>query len=850
MAPLNEGKACTGPRGCRRGEDACPATTTKTATTKTKSTTTKTTTITTTTTTIFDPGNVDCVEEQDDCTAACEAGADRNYAVVVASNKLGKICRGASDCRPGDGLCPATSTTTTVSATSTTTTAKRIKKVGWGVSADDDVGYYDYGGGSDGVDGDGDNRNDVNPSGGAKKCKESVDPAECLDLGIVSCVGAIEAAEAVRNLCPILCKECLVEKSSIVDPSAAASGKKSTGVIVGVLVVLLLLCLGVGMYMWRKWKQEKRFQTVMGRRYNGQATGIVNTTYEHRRVPHQGGASNVSVQHNNPTFDAAAMVADNYEEPCSEQADVYDDERAEGGGQRRRSDTVSGHRNRTDSVTVTSGATGVSFVVPLADEDVYTEPNSEQPDVYDGENGYDLPVTMYKAGPDGYDHPVEEYDGTKPTIATSSFPAQQQSTGTNSYQSMPASGYEAPKEDYGPSSNSSGYGPAGQTDAGGGGSNIVYSTYDEGSYETMNPGTLGSTKGGDYSSYTISSFPGNEDYEPMDGSASSEWYEPMEGDGQAGGSGKCTRPSPSGGSCRNDAVEGTLFCTGHTCSAPGCTAGKSGREAACPAHTKTGTGDDDDAYGALDSSNSKMIAGGGGGTSSKEGGKGSKASSNKCTRPTPSGGMCKNARAKGSLFCQGHTCPASGCTFSKSAKESECPAHASPSETGRGRTQTKWGNGGVGGGGAGSKVSNTNNSDLYGSAAQPSPSSSKKIGSAKCTRPSPSGGSCKNDAVEGTLFCTGHTCSAPGCTAGKSGREAACPAHTTTGTGSRTGAGGGKGKQVASRGLQRKVSVYSGFEENAAAPGPPPRTRGGIRRDARGGSVYAGFEASADDMDV
>ena len=117
----------------------------------------------------------------------------------------------------------------------------------------------------------------------------------------------------------------------------------------------------------------------------------------------------------------------------------------------------------------------------------------------------------------------------------------------------------------------------------------------------------------------------------------------------------------------------------------------------------------------------------------------------KCTRPTPSGaGTCKNNAVRGTLFCKGHTCTAHGCTAGKSGKASACPAHAP------GTSATEEYDVGV---------------------------------VVKCARPSPSGGSCKNNAVRGTLFCNGHTCSAPGCTAGKSGREAACPAHTTVGTG-------------------------------------------------------------------
>lgn len=52
----------------------------------------------------------------------------------------------------------------------------------------------------------------------------------------------------------------------------------------------------------------------------------------------------------------------------------------------------------------------------------------------------------------------------------------------------------------------------------------------------------------------------------------------------AGAAGKCARPSPSGGVCKKAAILGTLFCKGHTCPAPGCTAGKSTKMVTCPSH--------------------------------------------------------------------------------------------------------------------------------------------------------------------------------------------------------------------------------------------------------------------------
>lgn len=92
-----------------------------TSTTKTSTTATTPTTATT----MYDPGNVDCVEKEDDCTAACQRAADRNYAVRVLAAKLGKVCAGPTDCQPGEGTCMHMSTTTaTTTTTAKTTTAK------------------------------------------------------------------------------------------------------------------------------------------------------------------------------------------------------------------------------------------------------------------------------------------------------------------------------------------------------------------------------------------------------------------------------------------------------------------------------------------------------------------------------------------------------------------------------------------------------------------------------------------------------------------------------------------------------------------------------------------------------
>jgi hypothetical protein len=50
---------------------------------------------------------------------------------------------------------------------------------------------------------------------------------------------------------------------------------------------------------------------------------------------------------------------------------------------------------------------------------------------------------------------------------------------------------------------------------------------------------------------------------------------------------------------------------------------------------------------------------------------------------------------------------------------------------------------------------------------------------AKCQRPSPNGGTCKNRAHGGGRFCRGHTCSIDGCADGKSSTAVACARHSS-----------------------------------------------------------------------
>lgn len=138
----------------------------------------------------------------------------------------------------------------------------------------------------------------------------------------MSCVGASEAAEAVRALCPILCKECLVDDASTEDnngTSTAGAGKKSTAAAVAVVLVLLLIATVVGIVLFRKRRKEERYRMLLGKRFNGQAAGMVNTSYEQRAVPrNQGGVAMA-----NPAFDSSIMEgADTYEEPNAGQVEV------------------------------------------------------------------------------------------------------------------------------------------------------------------------------------------------------------------------------------------------------------------------------------------------------------------------------------------------------------------------------------------------------------------------------------------------------------------------------------------------------------------------------------------------
>lgn len=121
--------------GVSCGCNGCPAATTlKPAVVVTTAVpTTTATTATATTTTVYDKDNLDCVETQDACTSACEAAGDRHCKLVTKAVKNGRACRGATDCMPGEGACPTTTSTATstiFNAPPSTTTSKKSNKSG------------------------------------------------------------------------------------------------------------------------------------------------------------------------------------------------------------------------------------------------------------------------------------------------------------------------------------------------------------------------------------------------------------------------------------------------------------------------------------------------------------------------------------------------------------------------------------------------------------------------------------------------------------------------------------------------------------------------------------------------
>jgi hypothetical protein len=92
-----------------------------TSTTTRTNTRTTTKTRTSTTTTEYNPDAVNCEEIQDSCTRKCQSLSERNYTVITERVAPGRVCKGPSDCKPGEDACQPTTTTSATTFTATTT---------------------------------------------------------------------------------------------------------------------------------------------------------------------------------------------------------------------------------------------------------------------------------------------------------------------------------------------------------------------------------------------------------------------------------------------------------------------------------------------------------------------------------------------------------------------------------------------------------------------------------------------------------------------------------------------------------------------------------------------------------
>ena len=103
---------------------------------------------------------------------------------------------------------------------------------------------------------------------------------------------------------------------------------------------------------------------------------------------------------------------------------------------------------------------------------------------------------------------------------------------------------------------------------------------------------------------------------------------------------KCTHnslhKSGSGQRCNRRALLGSPHCDAHTCTAAGCTAGKSSQTSHCATHVYNAT----------------------------------------CSYRSPTGKICKNGRSTGSTQCANHTCSRPGCVGPKSSRGKHCAQHA------------------------------------------------------------------------------------------------------------------------------------------------------------------------------
>jgi hypothetical protein len=220
--------------------------------------TTTTTTTTATTTTIYNSLNVDCVEQQDECTAACQPAASRNYALLTPSEVNGRACIGPTDCQPGEGECPTT--------TSTSTIVPRTKVAGSLPEAPTDT---------------------TNTTTSTANTDDAGEGEASDDITAPT----LAADEATNPL------------SATPDPDASteqSNGSTIAGVVVGVLVLLALIVVGLIMYR----------RSAGGAATNkNKATAITNAVFEgHYSIPNMpqagGAAANTdAAAENNRGFD-------------------------------------------------------------------------------------------------------------------------------------------------------------------------------------------------------------------------------------------------------------------------------------------------------------------------------------------------------------------------------------------------------------------------------------------------------------------------------------------------------------------------------------------------------------------
>ena len=115
---------------------------------------------------------------------------------------------------------------------------------------------------------------------------------------------------------------------------------------------------------------------------------------------------------------------------------------------------------------------------------------------------------------------------------------------------------------------------------------------------------------------------------------------------------------------------------------------------------------------------------------------------------------------------------------------------------------------------------------------------------AKCERPSPKGGTCKNPQIHDSKFCNSHVCPADGCQASKSSSDEYCPHHAASSGGGGCGGGAGSGGGGISR-KARDGSTYDGFGGGGSAAvdhygsSAGNANSKGVMRGQK--SVYAGF---------